>query len=54
MKIKTIIVTKTTGVNSNRKSVKDRLMEEPIKMFGGSPIRVAVPPIFDEKISRIK
>ena len=36
------------------KSINDKLSAEPIKMLGGSPIKVAVPPIFDAKISRIK
>ena len=29
-------------------------MEEPIRMFGGSPISVAVPPMLEAKISRIR
>ena len=52
--IKKIIVIRTTGVSSYMKSIKDKLMAEPIKILGGSPIRVAVPPIFEAKISKIK
>ena len=39
------------GVNSLTKSIKVKPPALPIIIFGGSPIRVAVPPIFDEKIS---
>ena len=39
-----------TGVRCSPKSLNVRFAAEPIMMFGGSPIRVAVPPMFDEMI----
>ena len=48
------IIIKTIGVSSFIKSIKDKLAALPIMMFGGSPIRVAVPPMFDENISAIR
>ena len=44
----------TTGVRLTRKSTKPRPAAEPIMMLGGSPIRVAVPPMFEAKISLIR
>ena len=41
----------TSSDSSLRKSVNDSPMAPPIRMFGGSPISVAVPPMFEEKIS---
>jgi len=37
------------GPSNLRKSIKPNPLAEPIKMFGGSPIKVAVPPIFAER-----
>ena len=39
----------TTGVRLNRKSLKVRPDAEPMMMFGGSPMSVAVPPMFDAR-----
>ena len=39
-----------TGVSAMPKSLNVRPVAEPIMMFGGSPISVAVPPMFDAKI----
>ena len=47
-------ITATTTVNSFKKSINDNPAALPIIIFGGSPINVAVPPIFDAKISVIK
>ena len=47
----TTIITAIIGVNSFTKSIKDNPAALPIIIFGGSPINVAVPPIFDAKIS---
>jgi len=44
----------TTKVNSFKKSINESPAALPIMIFGGSPINVAVPPIFDAKISVIK
>jgi hypothetical protein len=33
------------------KALKERPVAEPIRMFGGSPIRVAVPPILEPSTS---
>ncbi len=38
------------GVSAMPKSLNVRPVAEPIMMFGGSPISVAVPPMFDAKI----
>ena len=48
------MVTVTTGASSFKKSIKERPRDEPIKIFGGSPIRVAVPPMLEAKISTIR
>lgn len=53
-KRRTIMVTVTTGVSSFKKSIKESPRDEPIKIFGGSPIRVAVPPMLEAKISTIR
>lgn len=42
------------GVSSFIKSKNEKFAALPIIMFGGSPIKVAVPPMFDENISPIK
>ena len=47
---KTTMITRTTGARLTRKSMKSRPAADPIRMFGGSPIRVAVPPMFEAKI----
>src|SRR5215470_15075240 len=39
-----------TGVRCRAKSLKVRPAAEPIMMLGGSPISVAVPPMFEAKI----
>ena len=39
-----------TGVRAIAKSLNVRPVAEPIMMLGGSPISVAVPPMFDAKI----
>ena len=49
-----IKITDTISGSSFKKSIKDKPAALPIIMFGGSPIKVAVPPIFDAKISVIK
>ncbi len=41
----------TAGPSLARKSKKVRPVAEPIMMFGGSPMSVAVPPTFDAMIS---
>ena len=43
-------VTTTTGVRARPKSLKVSPVAEPIMMLGGSPISVAVPPMFDAMI----
>ena len=50
----TIRIAATIPVSSFIKSIKDNPAALPIIMFGGSPIRVAVPPILDANISVIK
>ncbi len=49
-----INITNTIGVSSLTKSMKLRPARVPIIIFGGSPINVAVPPIFEAKTSVIK
>ncbi len=44
------MITRMTGVRASAKSLNVRPVAEPIMMFGGSPISVAVPPMFDAKI----
>ena len=50
----------TTRMNStakpvlSRKSIKDRCAALPIMIFGGSPIKVAVPPTLDARICPIR
>ena len=41
----------TTGASTSIKDIKLKFPALPIIIFGGSPIRVAVPPIFEEIIS---
>ena len=53
-KISTTMVMATIGASSLTKSIKDKFRAEPIRMFGGSPMRVEVPPMLEEKISRIR
>jgi len=45
------MTTAATGPTLIRKSLKVSLAAEPIMMLGGSPIRVEVPPILEEKIT---
>ena len=40
-----------TGARLTTKSLKDRPAAEPMMMFGGSPISVAVPPMLEARIS---
>ena len=51
---KTAMITTTTGARLTRKSPKSSPAAEPIRMFGGSPMSVAVPPMFDAKIWLIR
>ena len=44
----------TIGVNSLTKSIKLKPAFVPMIIFGGSPIKVAVPPMLDAKTSVIK
>ncbi len=44
----------TISVSSRKKAIKDKLAALPMIIFGGSPIKVAVPPIFEARISVIK
>ena len=53
-KVMYVTMNKEYANKLNKKSVNPSPKEEPINMLGGSPIRVAVPPIFDAKISKIK
>ena len=46
----TIMITTTTGPSSNRNWTKVSPVAEPIRMLGGSPIRVAVPPMLEARI----
>ena len=48
------MITTTTGARLTRKSPKSRPAAEPMRMFGGSPMSVAVPPMFDAKIWLIR
>ena len=43
--------TKTTGLRFITKSLNVRSTADPIMMFGGSPMSVAVPPMLEAKIS---
>ena len=45
---------RTAGPSTARKSKKVNPVAEPIMMFGGSPMRVAVPPTFEATISVMK
>ena len=47
----TTITTTMTGVRWMTKALKSRPTCEPIRMLGGSPISVAVPPMLEAKIS---
>ena len=49
MTTNTARITTATGATCTRKSSKPRPAAEPIRMFGGSPIRVAVPPMFEAR-----
>src|SRR6266536_6639708 len=44
------MTTMITGVRCTPKSLNVRPVAEPIMMLGGSPISVAVPPMFEAKI----
>jgi hypothetical protein len=44
----------TMPVNSFTKSIKLKFAAKPMIIFGGSPIKVAAPPMFEHKISPIK
>ncbi len=46
----TMRITTITGARFKTKSLKDNPTCPPIRMFGGSPIRVDVPPMFDARI----
>ncbi len=48
------MITITTGARLTRNSPKSSPAAEPMRMFGGSPISVAVPPMFDAKIWLIR
>ena len=48
------MITTTTGARLTRKSTKSRPAAEPMRMFGGSPMRVAVPPMLEAKIWLIR
>ena len=48
------MITRTTGARLTRKSTKSSPAAEPMRMFGGSPMRVAVPPMFEAKIWLIR
>ena len=56
MRIETTVIKMiaTISVNSFKKSRNDNPALVPIMMFGGSPIKVAVPPMFEAKTSMIK
>ncbi len=43
-----------TGARLTRKSSKPSPAAEPMRMLGGSPMRVAVPPMFEARISEIR
>ena len=47
-------ITVTIPVNSFKKSMNEKPAALPIMIFGGSPINVAVPPMFDATNSVIK
>src|SRR6185437_14967300 len=47
----TIMTMIITGVSSNTNSLNDRPACEPIRILGGSPMSVAVPPMLEAKIS---
>jgi len=44
------MITTMTGARLRRKSAKSSPDAEPMRMFGGSPMSVAVPPMLDAKI----
>ena len=44
------MITTMIGVNARPKSLNVRPVADPIMMLGGSPIKVAVPPMFDAMI----
>jgi hypothetical protein len=49
--MKTTIRMTTMGARFTTKSLNDRSARLPMMMFGGSPIRVAVPPMFEANTS---
>ena len=49
--IRTATRTTTTGARWSRKSLNDRPPRLAMMMFGGSPTRVAVPPMFEANTS---
>ena len=49
--ITTVRIIAMKGVNTFTKSIKDKPAALPIIIFGGSPIKVAVPPILDANTS---
>ena len=50
-RVTTIIIKATINVRLTMKSINDNPAMLPIMMLGGSPIRVAVPPMFEDMIS---
>ena len=50
----TISTTMITGVRWYTKAIKSSCAFDAIMIFGGSPISVAVPPIFDARASVIR
>ena len=48
------MITMMTGESYSRKSKKLKPAAEPIMMLGGSPIKVAVPPMLEARISTMK
>ena len=51
---KATMITTTTGARLTRKSPKSSPAAEPMRMLGGSPMRVAVPPMFEARIWLIR
>ena len=47
-------MTSATGARWTRNAMKSSPAAEPIRMFGGSPMSVAVPPTLDARISEIR
>ena len=44
----------TIGVRLARKATKSSPEAEPMRMFGGSPMRVAVPPMFEARMTLMR